>query len=43
MRMGTTTVPTPRLTNISVSPRRSRPAAIGNFFAAMAPTPGNTI
>ena len=38
MRRGTTTVPTPRLTNISVLSRVRRPAAIGNFLAASAPS-----
>ena len=41
-RTGTYTVPTPRLTNIVVLPRRPRPATIGNFDAATAPSSGNT-
>ena len=41
-RMGTYTVPIPRLTNIVVSPLRASPEATGNFCAASAPTPGST-
>ena len=39
-RYGTYTVPTPRLTKIDVLSRRPVPATTGNFFAAIAPMPG---